>query len=308
MPRLRLTCVFFMIALLAGCSRAGSQVAAASPPPSVEFVDQWGVHGQAPGQLDKPIGPAVDVTARVYFADRGTGSVQKFTAGGVPLLAFEDSAIRGAAGIAVDSGGAIYVADARAGRIQVFFPEGDLLRVIRIVPQRLFDGPFIFSIAADGQLFVPDPAGGRIQVFSPRGPLLRSWRVSAAPAAGQAHPVAAVAGPDGFVYVGDAVAGRIVKFSRDGERIAVWNDSANAGRALGLAVSEDHLFVLRGGSPRLEVWTLDGHQELTDDLGGRLGEQQDAASLALVPGGELLVLDAATPRVLRFRIHLAQNP
>ena len=173
MSRLRPACVFFAMALLAGCSRARPQVAAASPLPQLEFVDEWGVHGQAPGQLDKPVGPAVDVTARVYFADRGTGSVKKFTVGGVPLLAFDDSAILGAAGIAVDSGGAIYVADARAGLIRVFFPEGDLLRVIRVAPQRQFEGPFIFSTGADGQIFVPDPAGGRVQVFSPRGPLLR---------------------------------------------------------------------------------------------------------------------------------------
>jgi hypothetical protein len=95
--------------------------------------------------------------------------------------------------------------------------------------------------------------------------------------------------------------------SSDGERIAVWDDSASAGRAWGLAVSADHLFVLRGGSPRLEVWTLDGRQELTDNLDGRLGERPDAASLALAPDGELLVLDAVTPRVLRFRVHFGQG-
>src|ERR1700674_825592 len=295
MFRLRLAFVLFVIpplwiASAAGCSRGRSQVVAAPAPPSLEFVGQWGVHGQAPGQLDQPIALAVDTVGRVYFADRGTGSVQKFTISGVPLLAFEDSAIRGAAGIAVDDGGGIYVADARAGQIRIFFPEGDLLRVIRIAPQRRFEGPFIFSTGADGELFVPDPAGGRIQVLTPRGEIKRVWRVSPGSADGQAHPVAVVAGPDGFVYVGDALTGRIFKFSAGGERVAIWNDSAGAGRSWGLAVTEDHLFVLRGASPHLEVWTLDGRQELTDDLGGRLSAQPDAASLALAPGGELLVM------------------
>jgi hypothetical protein len=313
MFRLRLSLVFWVMPFLllssaAGCSRGGSQVAAAPAPLSLEFVGQWGVHGQAPGQLDEPIALAVDTVGRVYFADRGTGSVQKFTISGVPLLTFEDSAIRGAAGIAVDDGGAIYVADARAGQIRVFFPEGDLLRVIRIAPQRQFEGPFIFGTDADGEIFVPDPAGGRIQVLTPRGEIKRTWSVSSGSAAGRAHPVAAVAGPDGFVYVGDALSGRIFKFNAGGERVAVWNDSASAGRSWGLAVTEDHLFVLRGGSPHLEIWTLDGRQESTDDLGGRLSAEPDAAaSLALAPGGELLVMDAATSRVLRFRIHLGED-
>jgi streptogramin lyase len=312
MFRLRLAFVFCVLPFLlissaAGCSRS-PQVAAAPAPPSLEFVGEWGVHGQAPGQLDQPIALAVDTVSRVYFADRGAGSVQKFTISGVPLLDFEDSAIRGAAGIAVDDGGAIYVADARAGQIRVFFPEGDLLRVLRIAPERQFEGTLIFSTGADGDIFVPDPSGGRIQVLTPRGGIKRTWTASSGPDAARAHPIAAVVGPDGFVYVGDALTGRISKFSAGGERVAVWNDSANVGRCWGLAATEDHLFVLRGSSPHLEIWTLDGREESTDDLGGRLGAQPTAAvSLVKAPGGELLVLDAATPRVLRFRIRLGEN-
>jgi sugar lactone lactonase YvrE len=319
-PRLRLAllcCVAPPLLTISatGCSAAGSQVTAAPASPSVEFVGQWGVHGQAPGQLDEPVGLAVDTVDRVYFADRGTGSVQKFTISGVPLLTFEDSAIRGAAGIAVDDGGAIYVADVRAGQIRVFFPEGDLLRVHRIAPQRHFEGPFIFSTGADGDIFVPDPAGGRIQVLTPRGQIKKTWSVASASATEQAHPVAVVAGPDGFIYVGDALSGRIYKFEAGGERMAVWNDSAtaepNAERFWGMAATADHLFVLRGGSPHLEIWTFDGRQESTDDLGGRLntqpGSQTRTLALAISPGGELLVMDAAAPRVLRFRIHLGEN-
>jgi sugar lactone lactonase YvrE len=305
MPR-PLCAAILAVTLVAGCSRASSQVAAAPAPPALEFAGEWGVRGQAPGQLDKPAGLAVDVDERVFLPDRGTGFLQKFTLGGVPLQSFEDSAILGAAGIAVDSGGGIYVADARAGQIHVFFPEGDPLRVLHVAPQPRFDGPFTFSADADGNLFVPDPAGARIQVLSPKGQLLRSWRIAIAPAGGQVHPVAAVVGPDGFLYVGDSASGRIWKFSRTGERVAVWNDSSAAGRTQGLAVSPEYVFVLRDASPRLEAWTLDGKRELADDLGGHLDAGSQAVSLAWAAGGELLVLDAAAPRVLRFRVHLGQ--
>jgi hypothetical protein len=214
LPFVSLVAPFVLVGLAAGCSGEHMRVAAAPAPLSVEFLGQWGVHGQAPGQLDQPAALAVDKVGRVYFADRGAGSVEKFTVDGEPLLSFEDGAIRRASGIAVDDGGGIYVADPHAGEIHIYFPEGDLLRVIRVAPQRQLDGPFIFSAGADGELFVPDPAGGRIQGLTPRGQINRVWRVSAGSAAGPAHPIAAVAGPDGFVYVGDEFSGRISKFRR----------------------------------------------------------------------------------------------
>ncbi len=298
--------VVFVAALTAGCSRDGAQAAAAAqlPPIDIELIGQWGVHGQSPGQLDQPVGLAVDLAGRVYVADRGTGFVQKFTLSGSPLLTFEDDAIRDAAGMAVDSGGAIYAAAPRAGRIHVFFPEGRPLSVFRMPPQRGFEGPFIFSVDAEGAVFVPDPAGGRIRVLSPRGRLEKMWNVSAGLPGEPVRPVAAVAGPDGFVYVSDALTGRVLKFTPGGERIAVWGNPLGTARLSGLAVSQDHVFLLHGAGPQLEIWTLDGRQEFSDDLGGRVGRAFSAVSLALAPGGELLVLDAAEPRVLRFRLPL----
>jgi hypothetical protein len=336
--------VFAAIApVVAGCSRdrapvhAQAQAQAAPPPqlPAIEFVGAWGVRGDAPGQLERPVGPAVDGAGRVYLADRGTGFVQKFEAGGTALLTFEDSAARNATAIAVDSGGGIYVADAHAGEIRIFFPEGDLIRVLHVAAQHNFNGPYGFSVGTDGKLFVPDPNGGKIQVLSSRGQLLKVWRVAAAAetAGKQAQPITAVAAPDGFVYVADDETGRIFKFSGEGEQVAAWESDAVAGPVLALAVSPKYLFALHAASPRLQVWTLDGKPRLSDDLGGRLAATsppdsspdapqaegtaaRQVASLAISPRGELVVLlpggvrdavpggDAAGPRVLRFRIHL----
>ncbi len=307
----RLILVVAMVAAVSGCSSSRPQVAAAAaPPPPIDFIGDWGVHGTDPGQLDKPVGLAVDGDSRVYVTEPEADFLQKFTITGVPLLTFEDHAVHNAAGIAIDSGGGIYVADARAGQIHVFFPEGDLLRSIAVAPQRASSGPFIFTVDAEGAIVVPDPAGGRVQIFGLKGALERAWRVPAGRDGKPAHPLAAVAGPDGFVYTGDAVTGRIAKFTRTGERMAEWGDAAGAAHILGLGVSQDHVFVLRDASPRLEVWTLDGMMELTDDLGGRLSATPArAAALALAPDGELLVLDAAAPHVLRFRVNLqAHSP
>jgi hypothetical protein len=291
---------------LAGCSRAHSQASTVVKPPPIEFVQQWGVRGTEPGQLENPVGPAMDPVGRVYFADRATGFVQKFEAAGIPLLSFEHPAARTADAIAVDSGGAIYVANLRVGTMHLFFPEGDPLRVLRIAPQRNFEGPFVFSIDADGRIYVPDPAGARVQVFSSRGVLLKIWRILPDASEKAAHPFAAVADSDGAVFVGDAADGRILKFTRDGVQSSGFTvpDSGDPSHFLGLAAAAKHVFALRGFPLRLEVWSEDGHLELIDTLGDRLSGVESAVYLAADAAGNLIVLDPEARRVLRFRVHL----
>jgi streptogramin lyase len=248
----------------------------------------------------------MDPVGRVYFADRATSFVQKFEAGGIPLLCFEHPAARASDAIAVDSGGAIYVANSRAGTIQLFFPEGDPLRALRIAPQRNSEGPFLFSIDADGRIYVPDPAGARVQVFNSRGQLLRIWRILPDASQRAAHPFAAVVDSAGAVYVGDAADGRILKFTHDGVQSAGFKppDSGDSSHLLGLAVAAKHVFALRGFPLQLEVWSEDGHRELIDTLGGRLSAVESAAYLAADAAGDLIVLDPEARRVLRFRAHL----
>jgi len=295
-----------LVFLVAGCSHIQPQASAVPQLPPFEFIGQWGVSGEAPGQLANPVGPALDEFGRVYLVNPGSGLVQKFQIDGAPLLSFDDAGARHASSVAVDSGGGIYVLNASVGEMRIFFPEGDLLRSFRVAPERNFAGPFGFSIATDGTVFVPDPSLGRIQALSSQGKLERIWRVPQAAAGKPSKPVVAAVGPDGFVYAGDLEAGRVVKFTREGMQVASWDDSVDPpAPLLGLAVSSSYVFVLRGASPRVVVWTLDGRRRLSDNLEGRLdGAPQNAGSLAVSPGGELIVLDPATPSVLRFRIHL----
>jgi len=301
-------CALALISLAAGsCGQV--QTAANQPPPQsspLEFIGEWGVRGEGPGELAEPVGPAVDLNGRVYLADRRTGWVQKFEPGGVPLFSFQDRAVRSASSIGVDSGGAIYVADAAAGRMRIYFPDGDLLRTFRLTPQRGDAGLFGFSVAADGTVFVPDPAGGRVQAFSARGRLGRFWKLPPTATGEPARPVAVAAALDDFVYIGDAQTGRILKYTVRGAQVAVWDVPSDAAAPLrGLAVSRSHLFALRGPQAQLEIWTLDGQRILTDPLQGRLDAAPSGAlSLAVSRDAEVFLLDPARPRVLRFRLRL----
>jgi streptogramin lyase len=301
----RLACALLALAA-AACGPA--QSVAASPPQvrPLEFVGEWGMQGRDPGELAEPAGLAVDVNNRVYLADRRSGLLQKFEVNGVPSLAYVDPTVRSASALAVDSGGAIYVADAPNGRIWIHFPDGDPLRNFRITPQRDFDGVFGFCINGDGEIFVPDPHGGRIQAFSPSGKLERVWKLPPGPKGQAARPVAVAAGLDDFVYIADAASGRIAKYTARGAQVAWWDQPGDAtGPLHGIAVSRSHVFVLRGTRPRLEVWTFDGQRVLTDTFGDRL-DSVPLASLyfAVSRDEQVFVLDSAQPRVLHFRVNL----
>jgi hypothetical protein len=278
---------------------------AAMPPQSgtLEFISEWGMQGQDPGELAEPVGLATDLNDRLYVADRRTGLLQKFEFTGVPLLAYGDSAVRTASALAVDSGGAIYIADARGGRLWIHFPEGDLLRNFRIAAQRGGDAPFGFCVTADGTIVVPDPDGGRIQAFTPAGRLVSAWKLPAA-AGKTARPIGVAAGLDEFIYIADAASGRIAKYTSRGAQVALWEPPGDAvGPLRAIAVSRNHLFALRGAKPQLEVWTFDGQRVLLDSLGGRFDvEVQKPVYFAVSRDEQVFLLDQVRQRVLRFRL------
>ena len=286
-----------LVAILAavcagGCGRSRSQAAAAPQVPPVEFVSQWGMGGNDPGQLSDPVGPATDRAGRVYVAERGRGSLEKFMANGVPLLSFIDSSVRSASALGVDHGGGIYVADARAGLMHIFFPEGDPLHSFHFAAQAQVPAGFAFGIDEQGTAYVPDTAGSRIECFNSRGQLQKTWPLAAASPGQPARPAIALAAADGSVYVGDGRTGAVAKYSADGQPLGVFGDFSGPPPPLvGLAASPQYLFVLRAAAPRLEVWSLDGHPKLTDNLGGRLGAGAPGAGIAVTPQGDLIVLD-----------------
>lgn len=55
------------------------------------YLGGFGAAGSKPGQFDSPRGVAVDPYGDVWVADTGNGRVQKFTAGGAPLLSFDSA-------------------------------------------------------------------------------------------------------------------------------------------------------------------------------------------------------------------------
>ena len=187
-----LVAVFF----LASCGNRATPAPKPPPPPPFEFLNAWGDKGNGPGQLDSPVSMAVDSLGNIFFADPAAGFVDKFESKGTPLLSFEDPRMRRASGIAVDAGGAIYVADAQMGNIHVFFPDGSFFQSWRTAAERHFSGALGFGIDEEGTLFVPDPANARVMKFNSHGHLVKSWPAPGKAATPDERPSWVSAEPD----------------------------------------------------------------------------------------------------------------
>ncbi len=292
--------------LLASCGKRVDPAPKPQPPPPFQFLGAWGEKGDGPGKFGAPSAFATDALGNVFFADPGAGFIDKFEAKGTPLLTFEDARVRHATGVAVDSGGAIYLAEAERGNIFIFFPDGTFLRAVQSAPQQHFSGPLGISVDDEGNLYVPDPAGSRVAKINDRGRLIK-FLAAPPDAAPDEKPSWVAASRDGSVYVAYFKTGRVAKYSSDGALETSWN--AAAGPAVeshpisGLAVGDGFVFTMSAAPLQIRVWTPDGQHKLDANLTEHLGEIA-APQIAVTPHSELLVFDPAACRVFWFRMNL----
>lgn len=303
LPQAALATVFFLVS----CGNRVTPAAKPQAPPPFEVLGAWGDKGDGPGQLDAPVSFSADNLGNVFFADPGDGFVHKFEGNGTPLLSFQEPGVRHASGIAVDAGGAIYVASAQMGTILVFFPDGTFFQSWRGAPQRHFSGPLAFGIDEEGTLYFPDSANSRVLKINKHGRVVKSWPAPQKAASPDERPTWVFAEPDDLVFVAYPSTGRIEKFSADGAALTSWPAASSPAAASnpisGFAATSEFVLTMAPSSGEIRVWSTDGQHKLDADLSPNLG-QIAAPQLAVTARGELLVFDPSAPKVYRFRMHL----
>jgi hypothetical protein len=323
-PWLTMLAVVLFFLPLSGCAQLSPSAQAQNPSPSpLEFVSQWGVKGDGPGQLDDPQGMAIDSLGNVYIADAGSGFVDKFASNGTPLLSFQENSLKEPQSIAVDSDGAIYITDPAHATVFVVFPtsEHDRHRVLRLRTRPSAENSLSIAVDEEGTIYVLDENAGKIFTFSPRLRFERTWAPSDSRSPGRR--AAARIGPlrlggDGNLYVRDLDAGRLLRFSPEGRFLAdVPSNSAEADPPAGsssdtivqrrisgeFAVSRNYIFVMDQNGSTLHVWNMDGSPKMDVDLSPKLGQTHRPPMLAVGARKDLFVLDPSNCHVLRYRIN-----
>jgi len=113
-----------------------------------------------------PYGIALDMQGNIYAA-RNLNNVEKYNSNGNSLQIIGAGVLNDPTGVAIDSGGNIYVSDGAPSRILKFAPNGNLLTTLGTTgsgPSQ-FSDPRGILIDSNGNLWVDDTGNYRIQQF-----------------------------------------------------------------------------------------------------------------------------------------------
>jgi sugar lactone lactonase YvrE len=265
--------------LASGASPAGADA---------EFLRQWGQIGTGPGQFRLPDGLAVDSGGSVWVADRDNNRIQKFSWDGKvePFPAFKRTHLTSARGhfnlpygVVVNGLGEIYVADTHNHRIQMFTPEGKLIRTWggKGKAPGQFDTPRGIALDVFGNVWVADHTNHRIQKFSWDGKVLGVFGANGGdgtPGSGPGQffePRGLASDSEGNMYVAEMVNHRVQVIGNDGHFIRMWGKGGTGGyEQVGTGFGEFRLpyqvaidanglvWVTDTDNERVQVFTRDG--------------------------------------------------
>jgi sugar lactone lactonase YvrE len=226
--------------------------------------------------LSGPSGVAVDSAGAFYITDVvgvesitgarvrrvGPDGIITTIAGGTPGFSGDGGPAAAArfgwpTGIAIDSRGAIYIADIVAHRVRMIGPTGAVSTVAGDgtlgfsgdggpATMARLSGPCAVAVDGSGNLYIADPGNGNIRMVSARGTISTvagfhgaRRRDDAGPAADTlSNPRAIAVGQDGALYIGDTGHHRVLKVSPTGTMTTVagtgaLGHSGDGGRATG---------------------------------------------------------------------------
>lgn len=208
-----------------------------------EYITKFGGTGPGPngrgsgdGQFYYPMGIAVDSGGNVYVVDSNNNRVQKFDSNGKYLTKWGgtgpgwngrgsgDGEFSSPRGIAVDSGGKVFVSDTGNNRVQVFDSNGMFMDKFGSYGTGDGEFQFISGIAVDsgGNAYVVDLRGNKVQIFDSSGQHLAKWSNRVDGDGYLYYPEGVAVGPGDNVYVVDTMNHMVQVFDSAGNFLRKW--------------------------------------------------------------------------------------
>jgi DNA-binding beta-propeller fold protein YncE len=290
---------------------ATATLLALETPPS--FLQTWGSFGSGPGQLNTPVGIAIDQAGDVFVTDRLNHRIQKFDRHG-QVLAQWGSFGRGLGqfqepfGIAVDAEGTMFVSEFSGQRIQKLDSTGIPLGAWGSLGTQngQFSSPAGLALDSTGALLVADMGNGRIQKFDSDGLFLGKWGAFGT-APGQLNlPVDVAIGQADDVYVAEFGGNRVSRFTTNGLLLGTWGSFGTGdgqfNQTFGIEIdAAGAVYVADRFNHRVQKFDPVGLL-LTKwgSQGDQAGQFQQPAGIAATASGGVLVVDRFNHRVQEF--------
>jgi sugar lactone lactonase YvrE len=293
---------------------------------TMRFLQEWGKKGKGPGQLDAPIGLAIDGKDEVLVTEFRNNRVQRFSAEGRSLGSFDVEPMPG--WTAVDRQGRIYVAPMMRHKVCVYSPDGRLIREwgSHGKGDGQFDQPGGIAVAPDGTIYVADQVNRRVQRFSPEGRFLLKWgEYGTRPGQfdGREKLPNRTGGPNfvavdsrGYVYTTEAAPGRIQKFTSEGRPVAWFGDNGTGPGGFGgrprnlpgpiaICVEDRGRIWVSSTNHRIQAFSPDGKflgGAIATEPGDGPGRFHTPHGLAFDGHGHLYVADSQNHRIQKFSV------
>jgi RHS repeat-associated protein len=193
----------------------------ANPLPAFQF--SFGTKGSGNGQLNRPLGMAVDGEGNVWVADMENNRIEKFNSKGEYVSQFGtkgsgNGQLIKPQDVALDNAGNLWVTDGGNSRVEKFNSKGEYLSQFGSYGSEndQFHELSGIAVAPNGHIWVTDFQLGRLSEFTATGELVRNVG-SGGSGNGQFYfPEGIVVDAEGNVWVADRGNNRVQKFSSTG--------------------------------------------------------------------------------------------
>jgi tripartite motif-containing protein 71 len=278
--------------------------------PSGKYEAKFGSKGSGSGQMKTPYGFTVDAKGNIWIADTGNNRVDEFNekhefvqafgwnvnksegklevcttsckTGGTGGTGAASGEFNEPKGIAVTSGGDVYVSDTVNNRVQEFTEKGEFIATFGFDVNEKgaeqfevcttkcqagkagsgngeFNVPIGLAVDAAGNIWVADRSNSRVEEFNSEDKYLFKFGEKGS-GAGQLDEAKGVAVDSaGNLWVADSINNRVQEFTRTGKFLAVFGDKGTGNGAFeepwGIAFGVGTVYVGDNKNSRVQEWT-----------------------------------------------------
>jgi NHL repeat len=281
----------------------------------------YGTPGTGPGQLQRPMGVAVDAAGNAFVVDRENNRILKYDSSGNFLSQFGspgagNGQLSDPRGIAITPTGNIWVTEVGNKRLQMFNAKGEYVRKFSyeggVLGQGKFAEPYGVAAGPNEILWVTDMVSNKVYRFKEDGTFLNT--VSGLPLlTSLSFPTGIAVDAYGNAWVTEQDLDKVYQFDSSGKFVFSFGSSGSGNGQLngptGVAIAESgNFFVLDSGNNRVQEFRPDGSfLRQFGNLGTATNQLKEPRGIDVAPGNQLLIADAGNRRITRWA-HADQDP